>query len=126
MERYLIDTNVILRFLTKDNIKLFNESYKIFKSIESKQIYAYIPDFIIAEVVYVLKRIYKIPKKKIVESIQQLLMLENLNTDNKLVTFEALEIYYHKNIDFADALIWAKKRLEKYKIISFDNDLKKC
>ena len=29
--------------------------------------------------------------------------------DNKLMTFEPLDIYAHKNIDFADAMLCAKK-----------------
>ena len=40
--------------------------------------------------------------------------------------FLALEAYTKKNIDFADAMLCAKKNLEGYEVMSFDKDIKKC
>ncbi|MEA1919316.1 MAG: hypothetical protein U9N52_05700 [Campylobacterota bacterium] len=53
-------------------------------------------------------------------------MQEHFYTDNKLVTFEALDIYANKNIDFADAMLCTKKNLEGFEIVSFDKDMRKC
>ncbi|WP_276607318.1 PIN domain-containing protein [Campylobacter helveticus] len=39
---------------------------------------------------------------------------------------EALNIIEHKNIDFVDALICAKCKLQNYKKLSFDKDLNGC
>ena len=83
-------------------------------------------DFILAEVIYVLKRIYKYRKSDIATVLKKLLLYKNLYTENKLITFEALEIYEDKNIDFADAMLCAKQKLEGFEIISFDKDIERC
>jgi len=125
-KKILLDTNVIVRFLVRDNQEHFIKAVKIFQDIEDFHTEAYLMDFILAEVVYVLKRIYKFDKKLITHTLQQLLMYQNLFLDNKLVAYEALTIYSDKNIDFADAYLCAKRKLEDYEIVSFDRDIKKC
>jgi len=125
-KKLLIDTNVIVRFLVEDNKGHFIKAVKIFEAIEEQKTEAFLLDFIVAEVVYVLKRVYKLEKKDIANAMQQLLMYENLYTENKLITYEALSIYASKNIDFADAYLCAKAKLESFEIVSFDKDLTKC
>ena len=124
--KVLLDTNILVRFLTRDHEEHYLKSIEIFKSIESGEIDALVPNFIIAEVVYVLKRIYKVETEKIAHLLKKILMYEHIYTDNHLITLEALDIYANKNIDFADALLCAKKNLEGYEVISFDKDIAKC
>ncbi|BAF71658.1 PIN domain-containing protein [Sulfurovum sp. NBC37-1] len=124
--RILIDTNVVVRFLTRDNEKYFLKSVAIFQDIEDGKMEAMLMDFIVAEIVSVLHRIYKHSKKEIATTLKKLLLYDHLYTENKLITFEALEIYAEKNIDFADAVLYAKQRLEGFEIISFDKDIEKC
>ena len=83
-------------------------------------------DFILAEIIYLLKRIYKIDKIQISNALKKILLNDYFYTDNKLVTFEALDIYANKNIDFADAMLCAKKNLEGFEIVGFDKDMRKC
>ena len=124
--RVLLDTNILVRFLTKDHEEHYRKSVEVFIQIESGEIEALLLDFILAEVVYVLKRIYKIEKSDISGTLKKLLMYEHLYMDNQLVAFEALNIYANRNIDFADAMLCAKKNLEGYRTISFDKDMKRC
>ena len=124
--KILLDANVVIRFLTRDNEKYYLKSVEIFRDIESGKIEALLMDFIFAEIIYVLKRIYEYSKIDISSALKKLLLYDNLYTENKLVTFEALEIYADKNIDFADAMLCAKHRLEGFEIISFDKDIERC
>ena len=124
--KVLLDTNVLIRFLTRDDEGYYLESVEIFRDIESGKIEAMLMDFIVAEVVYVLKRIYKHSRSDIASVLKKLLLYKHLYTENKLITFEALEIYADKNIDFADAMLCAKQKLEGFEIISFDKDIERC
>ena len=126
ISKVLLDTNVIIRFLTRDHEEHYLKSVEIFRDIESEKIEAMLMDFILAEVIYVLKRVYKHEKKDISSALKKLLLYKHLYTENKLVTFEALDIYADKNIDFADALLCAKKKLEGFEIVSFDKDIERC
>ena len=124
--RVLLDTNVVIRFLVRDDEILYQKSYEIMQEIEQGKTEALLMDFILAEIIYVLKRIYKIDKLQISNALKKILLNDNFYTDNKLVTFEALDIYANKNIDFADAMLCAKKNLEGFEIVSFDRDMRRC
>ena len=124
--KVLLDANVVIRFLTRDHEEYYHKSVEIFRDIESGKIEALLMDFIFAEIIYVLKRIYKYSKNDIASVLKKLLLYKNLYTENKLITFEALEIYADKNIDFADAMLCAKQKLEGFEIISFDKDIERC
>ena len=124
--KVLLDANVLIRFLTKDHDEHYRLSYTIFEQIESGETEALLMDFILAEVVYVLKRIYKYDKSDISLALKKMLLYNHLFTENKLVTFEALDIYADQNIDFADAMLCAKRKIEGFEIVSFDKDLEKC
>ncbi len=124
--KVLLDTNILVRFLTQDHAEHYLIAKQIFHTIEAGKMDAMLLDFILAEVVYVLRRIYKVEKKKISQVLKKILMYEHIYTSNHLITFEALDIYAQKNIDFADAMLCAKKNLEGYEVISFDKDIEKC
>jgi predicted nucleic-acid-binding protein len=124
--KVLLDTNILIRFLVRDHEEHYLKSVEIFKAIEEGKMEAMLMDFIMAEVVYVLKRIYKYEKKEISLTLKKILLYKHLYTENKLVTFEALELYAKKNVDFADALLCAKKNLEGFEIVSFDKDIGRC
>ncbi|NIM15729.1 MAG: PIN domain-containing protein [Candidatus Aminicenantes bacterium] len=55
---YLIDTNVVIRFLTRDHQELSNKSAEIFRKIEKGEIKAKITESVLAEIVYVIMKIY--------------------------------------------------------------------
>ncbi|KIM07076.1 MAG: hypothetical protein KU29_07630 [Sulfurovum sp. FS06-10] len=124
--KVLLDANVIIRFLTKDHEEHYLKSVEIFRDIECGKIEAMLMDFILAEIIYVLKRVYKHEKEDISSTLKKLLLYNHLYTENKLITFEALDIYEKKNIDFADAMLCAKQNLEGFEIISFDKDIGRC
>lgn len=123
---YLLDTNVIIRFLVGDNEKFLKESEKYFKDIEALKIEVEILDTVLMEAFFVLTKFYKLPKDEVILDLKTILSLDGVVNSNKIVLYETLNILENKNIDFVDALICAKSKLEDYGKISFDGDLKKC
>ena len=55
-----IDANYILRYLLQDNEKQFSDAKEV---IEKEEIF--LTDFLFAEVVYVLEKVYLVPRKDI-------------------------------------------------------------
>ena len=123
---YLIDANIIVRFLTADHEEHFQKAKEILLKIEAREMEAEILDGVLAEVYFVLLKVYGLPKQSIIKDLKTILSLDGIVGDNKIILFEALSILERKNIDFVDALICAKAKLQNYDILSFDNDLKKC
>lgn len=123
---YLLDTNVILRFLIGDNEEHLKLSTKIFEQIEQGSLKVEILSSVLMEVFFVLIKFYKISKSEVISDLKTILSLEGVVNKDKIILFETLNIIENRNIDFVDALICAKCRLQNYQKLSFDKDLNKC
>lgn len=118
----LVDTNLIIRFLIKDELPQFESAQKLFSSLDKNLI---LPDMVLAEVVWTLHSVYKLTKQEIIEKLLKLLELKNLTANFQLLT-NALLIYRDYNISFVDAYLMAYSEIERLEgIYSFDQDLDK-
>ena len=123
---YLLDTNIIIRFLVGDDEKFLMKSQEYFEQIEKALIEVEIVDGVLMESYFVLTKFYKLPKNEVLDDLKTILSLSGVVNSNKLILFETLSIMQNKNIDFVDALICAKAKLEGYTKLSFDSDVIKC
>ena len=97
-----IDANYILRYLLQDNEKQFSDAKEV---IEKEEIF--LTDFLFAEVVYVLEKVYLVPRKDINLALVGLIAYKNLSMENKDVILNSLRYYIEDKLDFADALLIA-------------------
>lgn len=123
---YLLDKNVIIRFLVGDDEKFLVKSVEYFNQIEQGSLEVEILSEVFMEAFFVLTKFYKISKDEVINDFKTILSFEGVVNKNKVILYEALNILENKNIDFVDALICAKSKLQNYDKLSFDNDLKKC
>ena len=115
----LLDANYILRFLLKDNLKMYEISKDCI--INNNCI---IINEVLAEVVFVLLKVYKVTKIDIKESLINILTYENIIIDDKDIIIQSLEIFENKSLDFVDCILCAKSK--KYTVKTFDKNLNKC
>jgi len=80
---------------------------------------------VMAEVVYVLQKVYIIERKKICSGLKVFLDGETVNTNDVKVIKTALDTYSDINIDFVDAILYAQSKINNKKIYTFDKKLKK-
>ena len=123
---YLLDTNIIIRFLLGDDEKFLEQSMQYFRDIENASIEVEILEGVLMEAFFVLTKFYKLPKNEVIADLKTILALDGVVNNDKIILFETLNIIESKNIDFVDSLICAKSRLQGYGYLSFDKDLKKC
>lgn len=123
---YLLDANIIIRFLVGDDEKFLSKSIEYFKDIEASRLQVEILEGVLMEAFFVLTKFYKLPKNEVIIDLKTILALDGVINSNKPILFETLSIMEKKNIDFVDALICAKNRLQGYGKLSFDSDVKKC
>ena len=111
-----IDTNVIVRLLTKDDANQYQQAYNLFETHD-----VFIADTVILETEWVLRFAYDYKVDEIASAFILLLGLENakVNHPEKL----ALAITWHKQgLDFADALHLANSQHCK-KLYTFDKKM---
>ena len=123
---YLLDTNIIVRFLVGDHKEHLAKSIVIFKDIETAKLQVEILDGVVMEAFFVLTKFYKLPRSSVITDLKTILTLNGVVNSNKTILYEALNIIENKNIDFVDALICAKSKLQGFGKLSFDADVEKC
>ncbi len=93
-----IDTNVIVRFLTRDDEQQYKKAFKLFKTKE-----IYIPDTVILETEWVLRFAYEFSAKDICVALKKLFGLKNILLSNPSYIAQAIE-WCEQGMDFSDAL----------------------
>lgn len=127
MNYIILDTNIIIRFITADDKTKQEKTARLFEKIKEGKVTAFIHDVIFAEIVFVLvsKKLYGLSKHKIQALLLPIVSLTNIKFNNKKRVKRALELFVKYDIDFEDALIASDAENEKAKIVSFDRDFKK-
>ena len=96
------DTNVLLRYLLRDDDRQAERARKVFQ----KGAVVLVTDVVLAETVWTLMgRRYRVSKSDVVNVIDQLLMEPNVCFEDDEVVWGALQAYRETTANFADALI---------------------
>jgi predicted nucleic acid-binding protein len=125
MENAYLDTNLFIRFLTKDHPDHAQRAYRVFKQIEDGTTTVTTSGLVIAEVVHVLssKALYALPRQDLRAKLTPLLTLNGLKLPYKRTYKRALDVYASSNLDFVDAYLVAEmERTNITTIVSFDRD----
>ncbi len=121
----LIDTNIIIRYLTNDDPHKAAQCEKIFKKALSGKEKLILNHLIIAELVWVLDDIYNLDKEQIKESILKILNTPNIEIPEKDIILTAFTVWQSTNfkIDYIDAYNTAFITENKLQAIySYDTD----
>lgn len=113
----LIDTNVILRYLLRDNETMSDIAASIIQSSAFT-----IPE-VIPEVVYVLNGVYSVERSILSETLTA--FLDEIYVDDKPVLIFALELYASGSLDFVDCILAARSKIYGDDVFTFDKKLNK-
>ena len=111
----LIDANVMLRFLLNDDKEMANKATAVISEG------AFTKEAVIAEVLYVLKNVYKLERKAISDLLSSL--LEVVQIENRDVVLFALRLYEQRSLDFVDCLLIGYNAVQNVDVFSFDKKL---
>ena len=105
-----IDTNVLIRFLVRDDEAQFDRARKLIKREVSAGRRVFVNQLVLLETEWVLRSRYGVHKNQIMESISGLLDAADVQFEDEPSVEEALFIWRDTAADFADCLIGAKNR----------------
>ena len=112
----LVDTNVILRYLLKEPP---DQAEKAKAVIEAG---AFTTMEVMAEVVYVLQKVYLIDREKISNAVIRI--AAELSFDEYNILVFAMELFQSRNLDFVDCVLVARSVLKQDDVFTFDKKLK--
>jgi predicted nucleic-acid-binding protein len=114
----IVDANIILRYLLQDAQQFLEQARE---QMEDQNVF--IPNEVIAEVVYVLEKVYKVERAHIFDSLRNLLSYSNIRTHDKNILVDALNVYSEVKIDFVDALLFSYSKIGGHTVFTFDKKL---
>jgi len=118
-----VDTNVFLRFLTRDDPAKSERCRRLFEQAVAGTIALRTSELVIAEVVWTLLSYYELPKPVVIEKVSQILNTPNLAVTNQDALIEALVLWSRHNCDFIDAYNAALMRYDGLtELVSYDAD----
>lgn len=112
----IIDANVILRCILNDDKELAIQAREI---IENNDCFA--PNEVIAEVVFVLKKVYDVPREEIKNYISN--SFQYYSVENEVLLKEALSFFAQTKLDFVDCILAAYYSIQKQRIGILDKKL---
>jgi predicted nucleic acid-binding protein len=128
MDKFLLDSNVIIRLIAKDPIDQYRKAREIFAQAESGEFKLIIASIVIAECVYVLtsKTIYHLPKPKAIQALKIVLNQNNIILEGLEIINTSFEAYLNYSLDFSSFYLLAKNQIPQLKgIDSFDQKVQK-
>jgi len=122
----LPDTNTIVRYLVKDDIHQFTTADAFFTKVLNGTQKAVILESVLAECIYVLTKIYKVPREAAALSLSDLLLYKGIQNPDQEELRAGLNLFAETRLDIVDCILCAKARKNKATLFTFDADLKKC
>ena len=105
-----IDTNVLVRFLVRDDDAQFEKARKLIKREVAAGRRVFVNQLVLMETEWVLRSRYAVPKNQIIEAVSGLMNATDVQFEDEPAIEEAIFIWKDSVADFADCLIGAKNR----------------
>ena len=122
----LLDTNVIVRFLTSDKNVKYKGLYRFFESLEQGEIQVELKLIVLFQVIFVLKSFYNVQKIDIAEGMLDLLEYKGISIKEKRIVHRALELWRNKNLEIVDCYLVASLESNPRNLLySYDRDFDK-
>ena len=86
---------------------------------------AFIPEGVFVECVYVLLKVYGVPRADVADRLSGVMGYRGVANEDRAILVEALRLFARKNVDIVDALVFVTADATGWDVFSFDADLKK-
>jgi predicted nucleic-acid-binding protein len=122
----LLDTNVLIRFLTVDKSQKYKKLYAFFETLERGETQVELKLIVLFQVIFVLKSFYKVPKEAIATEMLELLKYKGITIREKKIVKRTLELWREKNVEIVDCYLIACLETDSQNLLySYDRDFDK-
>ena len=125
MKPLLLDTNILLRFITGEPADQAKDVAALFSAAETGKVRLAVLPMVLAETVFVLTDYYEHPRSKVTDVLSHLISCPGFHSDNQERMLGALKLFAAGKIDFVDCYLAAASIQEGCAVVSFDRDLAK-
>lgn len=125
MKPLLVDTNVLLRFITGEPAEQASHVAKLFEAADKGKVRLTVLPMVLAEAVFVLTGFYEHSRSKTAEVLSHLLSCPGLGSSEQQTILHALKLFGAGKMDFVDCYLAAASICDGQTVVSFDKDFAK-
>jgi len=116
-----LDTNILVRFLVRDDQEQAERVYCLFKAAEADKTLFFVSVPVLLELIWVLDSVYGIARHDILNAIEELLLLPIVSFDGQPAVRRFIVEARNNNLDLSDLLIACDAALSGCdKVLTFD------
>ena len=123
MKSVVVDTNVVLSFVTDRDPRQQRAAARLFESAASGELRLVLPQVVLVEIVYVLENLYGRPAAEAAGVIRDLLSMPHVAAENEVAWRTVLALWPRRVKDFADGVLVAVAKAGGHALASFDRRL---
>jgi predicted nucleic acid-binding protein len=120
-----LDTNVVVRFLTRNPADLAEGADRLLAQAQSGKVAFRLTPIVVAEIVWVLRTVYGRGTAEIAAGVSALLRADGILADQRDTMIEALDLMSDKRVAFPDAFVAISARQANEPVCTFDTDFKR-
>ena len=122
--RFLLDTNVILRFLITEQSPQKQKAIEWFQEAENGHRSIIVTPLVVAEASFVLESYYKADRKVIADQLEVFVSQRWLQVEERPV-LQKLWNDYREGLHFVDSYLRARSVLDERELLTFDRQMLK-
>ncbi len=116
-----VDTNILVRFLVKDDDAQARKVLGLFKQAEARKETFFVPLLVVLELVWVLESVYNCTRTEIIDAVETLAMMPVIRFEDVRIVHAVIEYGRSSGVDLADLLIGLVARRKGCDtVLSFD------
>jgi predicted nucleic-acid-binding protein len=122
----LLDTNILISFLTSDETQKFRGVYTLFESLEQGDLRVELKLIVLFQVIFVLKSFYSVPREEIATGMLGILKYKGIIVKEKKIVRRTIELWHDSKLDIVDCYLIACLEGDRQNILySYDRDFDK-
>src|SRR6266516_1529015 len=126
MPRRFLDTNILLRYFTRDDPEKAERALALLQQVEQGREKVATSPMVVIETVFTLQHSYRVARPRIKELVEDVISLRGIQLPQKVLYYQAFDIYASTNLSFADSFNAAyMEALKLSEIYSWDEDFDK-
>lgn len=122
VKTYLLDTNIILRFLIQDDPGKALAVKRLVEQARHGKVVLMVPFMAVTETIFTLRSVYRVGLVEAAKEVSNFLNGNGVELTSPGWVLDALEECQRRKVSFGDACIAAEARANKMLIASFDTD----
>ncbi len=118
MRRVVLDTNVLISFLTDRDAEQQAQAAALFESAADSEVELILHQMVISEMVYVLGNLYRIDASEIARAVDDLLSSAGVSPVDEVTWTRVLQLWPGRFRDFTDAVLAAVTLEQRYDAVA--------